>query len=394
MLVPQELVNLIVCNLAGDAPSLRSCSLAARTFVHPSQSLLFKRIDILPPTRSGDDPCQKFHQTIISSPHLASLVQDLRLVLAVGDQDEPSAAGDPRPSWILSGKTLSLMLPLLRLKHISLIDNARRYASTNRATAGLNWSQLGRSLQSALIAAFCSPSLPSVRLKWVAFSSPRELLSLFCDATSLKLLHLSCIAFDLTHKGDSWPQSRAWRPKLTSIYCFELEGDTFHPYFRNPQIDLSGLTTLTIFASSMNEWSFRPHVIPALENLMLYVPHSLDFKSLVTPRLRSLQAFTSDWSEDLLQFCRVCPRNALLEVLSLDGARTHCTVDLAVLNDAVESLLSDLPSFEMVEFRVLETRGADHQAFLDWSEEVRASLYSLESRHLLVFTKLLGSYMQ
>ncbi|KAJ7608208.1 hypothetical protein FB45DRAFT_1130068 [Roridomyces roridus] len=345
MLIPQELVDIISEIL------LARCTYLRPSLVHPSQSLLFKRVDILPPKRSGDDPCQKLHQTITSSPHLASLVHDLRLVLAVENEEKSSAAGDLRPPWILSGETLSQMLPLLRLKHIALVDDT----STHRVIGGFNWSQLCPSLQSALIAAFSSP----------------KLLSLFCGATSLKSLHLSHIIFDPDHKGDSWPLSRVWRPKLTSISCFEIEGDTFHSYFLNPQIDLSRsvLTTLMIMASSMNEWNFGPPAVSALENLVFYVPHSADFESLVTPRLRSLQVFTSDWSEDLLKFCRVCPRNVLLETLSLDGARTQCTVDLAALNDAVESLLSDLPSFEMVEFRVLQTHDADHQAFLDWSEQ-------------------------
>ncbi|KAJ7608357.1 hypothetical protein FB45DRAFT_1067467 [Roridomyces roridus] len=386
MPIPQELIDLILSNLAGDALSLKSCSLTTRTFVRPSQVLLFKRVTILPPmpNRTGDNPCQRFYKRITSSPHLASYVQELRVVLAV--RPKGSEATEPGLSWIISGRTLSLVLPLLNLTHISLADTS----FPGRATGGLNWSQLGRSLRSALSAVFSSPILQSVDLQGVYISSPRELLSLFCDACSLKSLNLTRVWFDPTHKDDSWPLSRTWRPKLTSVFFFETFGDPFCSHFRNPQIDLSGLTKLMILASSMDGWIFGPDVTPVLGDLMIYLDPLPSFNSFVTPNLRSLRVFTSNWSEGLLQFFTVCPRNAHIEIFSLDGPSTPCTVDLTVLNDAVESLLPHLPSLKKVQLRVLQTRDVDHQAVLDWAETIRASLKSLASRGLLSITDILG----
>ncbi|KAJ7607741.1 hypothetical protein FB45DRAFT_1067769 [Roridomyces roridus] len=255
--IPQELIDLIVGNLAGDTPTLKSCSLAARAFVHPSQILLFKNIKILSPTpnRTGDNPCQRFYKRITSSPHLASYVQSLHIVLAVGGKDEATVT-EPRPSWIMSGRTLSLILPLLTLKHIDIIDT-----SPNRATSRLIWSQLGRTLRSALAAMFSSPTLQIVHLQSVRLSSPREFLSLFCR-----------VSFDPTQKDESWPPSRTWRPKLTSVFVSKQIEHTFYSHLINPQIDFSGLTKLTVIAGRrMDDWKFGLNIAPALQHLVLIV---------------------------------------------------------------------------------------------------------------------------
>ncbi|KAJ7610068.1 hypothetical protein FB45DRAFT_875882 [Roridomyces roridus] len=264
--VPQELIDLIVGNLAGDAPSLKSCSLTAQAFVRPSQMLLFRSIEILPPTpsHSGDNPCQRFYKQLSSSSHLASYVRQLHIVLKVRVKDQVTAND---PSWIMSGRTLSLVLPLLTLNHISLVDKSAR------ETAGwkLNWSRLSRSLRSALTAVFSSPTLRFVQLQWITMRSPRELLSLFCDATSPKWLQLSCVSIDPTHEDESWPQSRAWRPKLTTLSVSEISGDTCTSHFIHPRIDLSGLTKLAILVPRMNGWKFGSDVVPALENLITLI---------------------------------------------------------------------------------------------------------------------------
>ncbi|KAJ7627028.1 hypothetical protein FB45DRAFT_1082091, partial [Roridomyces roridus] len=296
------------------AYSQKSCCLTARAFARPSQILLFSKIEILPPTpnRNRDSPCQRFYTLISSSPHLASHVDELHIVLAVLDNGHDLAtAGEP--SWIMSDRTLSLVLPLLTLKHIFIFD------ATARMTAGLRWGQLDCSLRSALTGVFSSPTLQSVQLQWIIISSPRELLSLFCNATSLKSLHLSCVSFDPARKDECWPQSRAWYPKLEAIFFSEMIDDKFASHFINTQIDLSGLTKLAISSLRRGDWKFGSNVAPALEELVLLLPPPLDFRSFITPSLRSLSVITLKWTETLLAFFRVCPRNSQLKMIVLQN---------------------------------------------------------------------------
>ena len=42
--LPQELIDKITCNLASDIPSLHSCSLVAKSWIHPSRRWLFKDV--------------------------------------------------------------------------------------------------------------------------------------------------------------------------------------------------------------------------------------------------------------------------------------------------------------------------------------------------------------
>ncbi|KAJ7610067.1 hypothetical protein FB45DRAFT_875881 [Roridomyces roridus] len=107
-----------------------------------------------------------------------------------------------------------------------------------------------------------------------------------------------------------------------------------------------------------------------------------NFTSYITPKLRSLEVFALRWSEELLEFFRLCPRNSQLQEITFKTELTPCTVDVTVLNNAAESLLCDLPSLQTVEIRMSKRHDdvADPQSFLEWAETTRASLYSLESR--------------
>ncbi|KAJ7643522.1 hypothetical protein FB45DRAFT_1020361 [Roridomyces roridus] len=232
MPVPQELVDAIIEMLEGPA-SLKSCSLAARTFVHPSQARLFKRIELLPvgPHSGGSSPCQRFYQTLTDAPHLATLVDDLHVVR----EHKP-------PSWIVSDPTFPL--------------NVTDDVSDFEGEYGLHWGRLYPQLKSTLLSVFSSPTLESVHLRGLVLQSPIELLSFFSEATSLKSLSLSRILFDPAQSTahDPWPQSRPWHPRLVSFLISEVhwEEPLIH-HFISPRIDLSHLKSLTI-ASENDEW--------------------------------------------------------------------------------------------------------------------------------------------
>ena len=46
MSLPPELIQEVICNLASDVQSLRSCSLVAKSWIHPSRKWLFKDVSI------------------------------------------------------------------------------------------------------------------------------------------------------------------------------------------------------------------------------------------------------------------------------------------------------------------------------------------------------------
>ncbi|KAJ7628435.1 hypothetical protein FB45DRAFT_1028527 [Roridomyces roridus] len=306
MSVPQELVDFIVDNLAGDTPNLKSCSLAARTFVHPSQKHIFKQIVLRSVT-----VCQRFHQLLTSYPHLATLVDELRILTGGMYSEEP---------WAMSEPTLALVLPLLHIKRISLVGNA-----PSRVT--IDWVQMNQPLKSALAAVFSSPVLESVRIRGLVIQSPAELLSLFSEASRLK----SSPGQIQGHR----------RPQLTSLLIAEqsVGAFTLWPHFLNPRINLSRVTSLTIVG--VLDLDAKNKLIDAtasnpLRHLAVMSPQEMDF----SPALRSLHIFTQ---EAILSKVRAffvsCPPDSQLETIVFDGFAVIQAVDDPSLN---ETRLSDV----------------------------------------------------
>lgn len=251
--LPQELVDLILDNLHDDIPALKSCCLAARTFVNSARTHIFKKIELTPPPEplSSYNACQKFCHLLSSSPHIGPLVEDLCIVL-VGPETSFEYDSDGEyleerhVTWVMAGRTLSLVLPLLDLKRISLIENAPIDWNSG-GEYSMDWTTMGRQLKSALTNVFSSPRLEAVRLRGIVIESPCQLLSLFSEATALKEMSLSRLYF--TQRWDQrelWPESRPWRPQLRSLLVADTQGDVFVRYIVNPRIDLTHVSALTI----------------------------------------------------------------------------------------------------------------------------------------------------
>ncbi|KAJ7367628.1 hypothetical protein DFH08DRAFT_828967 [Mycena albidolilacea] len=111
---------MVVDNLYDDTLSLKSCSLVAHTFVASSRIHIFKKIEIAkeiaPLKGKGPTPCQKLLKLLISSPHIARLVEDLSIVLSWGHSDVDYVWDDAHSDqdvdlWIMTGRTLTLVLP-------------------------------------------------------------------------------------------------------------------------------------------------------------------------------------------------------------------------------------------------------------------------------------------
>ncbi|KAJ7641804.1 hypothetical protein FB45DRAFT_901049 [Roridomyces roridus] len=393
MSVLQELADLIVDNLEGDTASLKSCCLAARTFVQRSQIHLFQKVEFRPPAPdgSGNNP-QKFYQSLILSPHLATLVQNLRIVTIVGHFGEDRAVDDDvqyyRPSWVTETGTLALLIPLLNLKHISIVqDCPGRWMQYT-----MDWSKIPRTLRLALTTVFASPSLESAEFQGFKISSPQELMLLFSKAASLKSLSISRVHLQSLDEATSWPESQRWEPKLTSLFLSDMWADSFGHLFLDSRIDLSRVSSLRVASRTSpgaDGWKtkiIQPIVCPRVQHLAIHIPMPKDIPSIpTTSHLISLHLFVLGIEDALLSLFKSFPVDSRLEKLTLDGMTLPFRTDPGSRNSALESGLFRLSRLGMVEIKVLVRQNT---TFSEWSDQARAALQCLEMRCLLQLTQL------
>ncbi|KAJ6572311.1 hypothetical protein B0H19DRAFT_681672 [Mycena capillaripes] len=261
--LPQELVDIVLDNLHDDIPSLRSCSLSARTFVISARIHIFQKIEILPPASPTSSPnaCQRFYKLLTSSPHIAPLVEELSIVLVDPDTTydlDGDNFNDRRVPWVMDDRTLFLVLPLLDLKRISLTENLQAHRIHSRRFS-MNWDHMDRQLKSALMKTFSSPRLETVHLRGIVIESPRQLLSLVSEATSLKELSLSRFYFTQpAHQHESWPESQPWRPQLRSLLISDFQSRDFCRHLVNPRMDLTAVRSLSLAVyATDSEWRDR-----------------------------------------------------------------------------------------------------------------------------------------
>ncbi|KAJ7859100.1 hypothetical protein B0H13DRAFT_2356215 [Mycena leptocephala] len=398
--LPQELIDIIVDNLHDDILSLKSCSLTARTFVRSARTRIFNKIEIAPPSNptSSNNPCQKLHRLLTSSPQIAPLVNELCIVLVGSETSfEYDSDGqyleDRHITWIMARSRLSLILPLLDLKRISLVENAP-VDWNSYGEFSMNWTKMGRQLKSALADVFSSPRLEYVHLRGIVVESPRQLLSLFSEATSLKEMSLSRLYF--TQRWDQrepWPETEPWRPQLRSLLVAEMSSDPFCRYLINPRIDLSHIRSLTI-ATDSSDW--REKLIQAtnsdVEHLrlrhLIFNPSSRSISSFLGSNLRSIHFFTVSNFRLLDAFFKSCPHDACLEVITFEGPETNDPTpnDLS-LNTTIESSVIHLRSLKMVEIKVYLWSSSE-TVFSVWSASVLSSLPSLVQRGMLTLTEI------
>jgi hypothetical protein len=185
---------------------------------------------------------------LTSSPHHALLIEELCVVVMGAHSDRRDGSYVHRHvPWLMAGRSpLSLVLPLLNLKRISLVENARGGAVGDSYT--MNWNRLGRQLKSALADVFSSTTLQSVHLRGIVLESPRQLLSFFSEASSLQELALSRVHFE---KADPWPASKPWHPQLRSLLVSDMGNiHSLCQHLINPSIDLDHVSSLTITTTS------------------------------------------------------------------------------------------------------------------------------------------------
>ncbi|KAJ7766356.1 hypothetical protein DFH07DRAFT_352284 [Mycena maculata] len=392
-MLPQELIDLTVDHLRGDISTLKSCCLAARTFVSSAQAHVFNKIDILPPSLDGarSSPCQKLYKLLTSSPHLAPLVNELHIVI-VGSETSFDFNSDgeylvePHVPWIMTGRSLALVLRLLNLKRIALVENGPWEWNTLGAFS-MNWNKMGPALKSALAAVFSSPLLESVHLRGIVVESPAQLFSFFSEATSLKEMSLSRVYFNQRWDArDAWPESRLWCPRLRSLLISDVGGDSLCRYLLNPRIDLAHLASVTV-ATDLGGWRrklVQAAVSSATEHLCLFRPHPDFLPSVLGANLRSIHYFTTDMFQLMAAAFAAYTRESCLETIVFEGPARG--VGTRTEDAKVDSALVHLPNLKTVEVKAYLWADMD-MPFNMWSAQVQASLPSLVRRGLLTLTQ-------
>ncbi|KAJ7349968.1 hypothetical protein DFH08DRAFT_126336 [Mycena albidolilacea] len=396
--LPQELIDAIVDNLAGDLPSLRSCSLTSRTFAASARPHIFRKLEIkprIPPnwyfgsdTSESPPPstCPQLLTLLTSSPHHALLVKELCVVVMGAPSDRRGGRHVP---WLMAGRSpLSLVLPLLNLKRISLVENAHGGAVGDSYT--MNWNRLGRQLKSALADVFSSTTLQSVHLRGIVLESPRQLFSFFSEASSLQELALSRVHFE---RADPWLVSKPWGPQLRSLLVSDMRSiHSLCQHLINPSIDLDHVSSLTITTTS----GWMEKLIQAsshVENLRLVyseVPPLGFLKPILATHLRSIHFLTSSLFEFIAVFFKSCPHDSHLETItfeqSAESRRSRHEAPEAdpSLNAAVNPTLVHLHYLKSVRIKRSVRRGTSPSvAFAAWAAAVQSSLPSLVRRRLL-----------
>ncbi|KAF7370230.1 hypothetical protein MSAN_00653800 [Mycena sanguinolenta] len=369
MRVPQELVYLIIDNLRDDILSLKLCSLTARAFVGSAQSSaqtwIFNKVEILPP-KSRDDHVGDF--TSFSRGPETSFDPD---------EDDPEYLAEHHVLWVMSGRTLPLVLAFLDLKRISLVQNSPSEWN-EYGELSMDWNRLGRSLKSALATVFSSPKL--------------ELRGNF----SLKEMSISRVRFTQELNPTPWPESQPWHPQLQSLFICEFGCDDLCRYLLHPRIDLTRITSLTLAVRT--EWverMTRAAISGATQHLSLYEPHrpGIALKSILTPTLRSIHFFSKHLSALLSATFEAYPHNSRLERIVFEAPiQKYRTPRQPFSIDAkIQAAMEHLGALKSVEIRA-NSEADSPRSFHEWAEEIRAMVPSLVRRGLLTLTEITRAY--
>ncbi|KAF7366884.1 hypothetical protein MSAN_00947100 [Mycena sanguinolenta] len=407
--LPQELLDIVVDHLHDDPHSLKSCALAARAFLISARIHIFRRIEILPPkpkTTPSPSPCQNLLALLTSSPHLPPLVEEL-CVVSRGSSSNESSGPDktsilegPR-SWIMTDDSLSLILPLLNLKRISLIENTPSWGTSVR------WNDVPYPLYTALTATFRSPRLKAIHLRGMIVDSPAQLLSLFRDAASLTELSLSRVRFTKIppHTTSLWPDldARPWRPRLRTLLVSDLRSGPLCEYLSAPGIDLGGVKVLTVATFRPQSRNIITQAASGVKHLrLLYHPSPLStglpssIFSIAT--LCSIHIFgTWHWPFGVIySFFSAFLAPSHLEAVVFEGLAEQDGGNNIGLRGSLSELDAAVDAAIGRHFHLLGTVGIQRTLYLnsdrfrsfeEWSTTVQETLPSLAARGILRLTE-------
>ncbi|KAF7300435.1 hypothetical protein HMN09_00927200 [Mycena chlorophos] len=180
--LPQELLDLIL-DFVTDTPTLKSCALAAHSLLYTAQKHLFTRLTIFPAARTvGWRPWRtplnptKLAELFAASPALATHVRELTLL---------SDSGSGNPAWLNEGP-----VPVSRTLYV--FTGLTTLVIESRVTR-LSWLQFPGPLKAALCALVALPSMTSVTLRNIRFTSTTHLVGLLSGGKALRHLTLGLI---------------------------------------------------------------------------------------------------------------------------------------------------------------------------------------------------------
>ncbi|KAJ7666005.1 hypothetical protein DFH06DRAFT_1295200 [Mycena polygramma] len=358
---PQELLDIVVSELDNDTPSLRACALTCRDLVSLAQTRLFYKVALHQAAPSEShvkkrSQCQKLSRILDISPHLASLIKDLRIV----EEDRR------RATWVSTEwRALSAVLSLLDLRRISI----------RCAEMALDWDRLHRQLKASLQAVFSSPRIEAVQLHGILISAPQEcpLFHIFANCNA-SLQHLS-FSYRLRKFFErSLVIPPVWRPKLRSLV---IDADPQNVVdildgLSSPATDYSRLRTLTLsgFSSAaIGKLLVSMKDRNVLEDLGVHHPHWMENTDAgvhglqLLPNLRTvhLHVYCTLVHEELATLVRSCAANTGLEKIVLDvfvhnAASCYSVSDWTALAIAARDLNKRVEVFLGQEFGIKDPR--------------------------------------
>lgn len=305
-----EIYEIILTSLQSNTETLLACSLVSQTFAALSQKHLFNTI-ILGHRMEPAPLAIKFHHILQSAPHLATLVQRLKIAEPPG-----GFAVDPGSPFVgLTNNHIALasILPLLTNLHELTFDGEGPDCTRTQ------WEAIPLALQKSLISSIClpclthlelcgfcnfpfsstrfSPSLTNLYLDFVTFAqntpsaSPDHDRADFHPKLDTLTVELGTPAFRLLVETLINPSSPTAVSRLRSMSIFQpLDLDSYHPMqtlFTHISASLEELTLVPRFARA--GWSppaagsipmIQFHVLSRLQTLMMIVSIRRDGSSL------------------------------------------------------------------------------------------------------------------
>lgn len=170
--LPQELIDTLLENIDVnvDQWTLRCCSLACSPLLHSSRRRIFRRIVLYPqPGHYYTSHCQRFHNLLLKSPHIATFIQELKLYEGQSDKGQDWMGSDP-----------SLPLVLGMLKDLGRLELRR-----------LEWGELPLAVRQSIQNVLELPSLHFVQMERSFFASMDDFSSLLSHAKGLTGLSLA-----------------------------------------------------------------------------------------------------------------------------------------------------------------------------------------------------------
>ncbi|KAJ7269659.1 hypothetical protein C8J57DRAFT_318063 [Mycena rebaudengoi] len=315
---PQELIDLIIDELHGDTPTLKTISLACRPMVASSQAQLFSKIvlRLLRPSSDGLTPCQKLFEILTCAPHLVPLIQGLDIV------DDVLSS-----QMIESAQDISSILLLLHLKRIWI-----------RCRAHWVWQRLPQILQDSLEQTFRSPGLESIQIWGIYLPCSLEYSAfhVFGGApASLRTLVFAVDGISYTHTR---PPPFQWLPKIQSLAIPYLRLDCHGHLGRAlscPALDFSFLRSLSISdIGTPKLWLLLDMIRgrSALQELNVWLNSERHYVYLLAPlsSLRSVRfTLPGDSVENVLTFIRDCATNPRLEHIVLCLGPRHDAMSIS-----------------------------------------------------------------